>query len=157
MLVLPPRYLITTPTTFIASIQVQAVIICLDIALAFYWIGISSSFYLETVAPLLCSKHCNDSLISLRIKSQAQSMLQGRPHVIWPRVTSLAPLLLFPLSSLLQGMASLPFLEPTSPVMLYCLFLCPLSFWSFFHARTQSICLTLSHYLQIFTQIVHPQ
>lgn len=127
MLVLHPRYLKTTPTTFIVSIQVQADITCLDFALAIYWIGISSLFYLEPIAPLLCSKHCNGSLNSLRIKSQAQSILQG--PMWFSHMSLLWPSSALPLSSLFQGMASLPFLEPTCFTAFSCaLYLFGLSF-----------------------------
>lgn len=156
MLILPPRYLKTTPTTFIASIQVQAVIICLDIALAFYWIGISSSFYLETVAPLLCSKHCNGSLISLRIKSQVQGILQG--PMWFGHVSLLWPL---PWSSLEQsssghGLLAIPGAHQPCPALVP--FLVPFVFLFFLSCSySEYLFDSVSHFLQLFTQIVRPQ
>ena len=81
-------------TTFIATIQVQAVIFHLDITFAFYWFSVFYPSFtlrlLEILVSFLCSKPCSPIFLT---KNQGSEQ-PGRPYVIWLLVSSLTSLLL---------------------------------------------------------------
>lgn len=87
---------------------------CSSLLLVFSFLSL---FYFDTIEifmSLLCAKYCNGSPISLRVKSKAQSAPCNLAtcHLSDPSPAAL------PLTRLFQSLASLPFLDLTSPVLL---------------------------------------